>query len=175
MDILNELVKKFIASPIIIDKDKSVREAVKIMKNNNVTSIIVKDEPLGIVTEKDILYKVIAEDKDLNTKIGSIATKPLITIDANLKVSDAIALMSKHNIRRLGVIENGKLIGVITQMSLVGNIKSHEESMPIIEMPKGVICPYCNSQFDTKEILSKHIDKIHIGLGILEGNVKRLE
>ncbi len=174
MDILNEEVKKFILSPIIIEKDKSVREAAKIMRDNNISSILVRDEPLGIVTERDILYKVVAEDLDLNTRIAKIANKPLITIEANSRVSEAIALMSRHNIRRLGVIEGGKLIGIITQMSLVGNIKSHEESMPIIEIPKGVICPYCNSQFDTKEILSKHIDKIHIGLGILEGNVKRL-
>lgn len=99
----------------------------------------------------------------------------MITISADSKVSEAIALMSKHNIRRLAVTDNNKIIGIITQMSAVGNIKTHEEPMPLIDIPKGVLCPYCQSRFDTKEELSKHIDKIHIGLGILEGNIKRLE
>ena len=174
MDILNEPVKKFASTPILIDGKRSISDAVKFMKDNNITSILIKDQELGIVTEKDILYKAVAANLDLNSSIESIASKPLITIDANANVSEAIAMMSKHNIRRLGVTEDGKIIGVVTQMSIVGNIKSHEEPMPLIDIPKGVLCPYCQSRFDSKEELSKHIDKVHIGLGILEGNVKRL-
>jgi CBS domain-containing protein len=175
MDILYEPVKKFISAPIIIDGKRSIIDAVKFMKDNNITSIFVKDGELGIVTEKDILYRAIAENIDLNSSIDTIASKPLLTIDADAKVSEAIALMSKHDIRRLGVIENDKIIGVITQMSVIGNIKSHEEPIPLIDIPKGVLCPYCQSMFDNKEELSKHIDKIHIGLGILEGDIRKLE
>ncbi|GIU71318.1 MAG: hypothetical protein KatS3mg003_0797 [Candidatus Nitrosocaldaceae archaeon] len=175
MDILNKPVKDFISTPITIDGNKTIADAVKVMKDNNVTSLLVKNDELGIVTEKDILYKAIAEGIDLNSKVERIVSKPVITIDANAKVSEAIALMSKHNIRRLVVLDNHKIIGIITQMSAVGNIKTHEEPMPLIDIPKGVLCPYCQSRFDTKEELSKHIDRIHIGLGILEGNIKRLE
>lgn len=175
MDILNEPVKKFISDPILIDKKRSIAEAVKFMKDNNITSILVKNGELGIVTEKDILYKAVAENLDLNSSIEVVASKPLVTIDANAKVSEAIALMSKHNIRRLAVTENNKIIGVITQMSVVGNIKSHEEPIALIDIPKGVLCPYCQSRFDSKDELSKHIDKIHIGLGILEGNIRKIE
>ncbi|RMF31249.1 MAG: CBS domain-containing protein [Candidatus Nitrosothermus koennekii] len=175
MDILDKPVKDFISTPITIDSYKTIADAVKVMKDNNVTSLLVKNDELGIVTEKDILYKAIAEGMDLNSKVERIVSKPVITIDANAKVSEAIALMSKHNIRRLVVLDNNKIIGIITQMSAVGNIKTHEEPMPLIDIPKGVLCPYCQSIFDTKEELSKHIDRIHIGLGILEGNIKRLE
>lgn len=175
MDILNEPVKKFISEPLIIDSKKSILDTIRFMKDNNITSVLVKNEELGIVTEKDILYKAVAKNIDLNSSVDVIASKPLITIDANAKVSEAIALMSKHNIRRLAVIEDNKVIGIITQMSVIGNIKSHEEPMPLIDIPKGILCPYCQSKFDSKEELSKHIDKIHIGLGILEGNIKRLE
>lgn len=175
MDILNEEVKKFISEPVIVEGKMNIVDAVKLMKTKNVTSLLIKsDDKLGIVTERDILYKAVGEERDLHSSIDSIATKPIITIDSKAKVREAIALMSKHSIRRLAVTEDSRVIGIITQMSIVGNITTHEEPLPMIDIPKGVICPYCQSRFDNKEALSKHIDKIHIGLGLLEGDLRKL-
>ncbi len=174
MDILKEKVKRFIHKPIIIGSNTSIRDAAKVMKDNNVTSLIVKDDDYGMVTERDILYKVVAEGIDINSSIDTIASKPLITIDADSRVEEAIALMSKHNVRRLAIIENDDIIGILTQMSIVGNLKVHDLPIAMIDIPKGVLCPYCQSIFESKEELSKHIDKIHIGLGLLEGNIRRL-
>ncbi len=176
MDILDEAVKKFIQKEIMIDGDESVANAAKMMKDKKVGSLIVKDKNTnGIITERDILYKITAEGKDAKkVKVKDIMSKPLITIDANASVKDAIALMSKHNIRRVVVVENNQIIGVVTQRVITGNIKDYETPIASIDIPKGILCPYCESSFDTKEELSKHIDKIHIGLGLLEGDVRKL-
>jgi hypothetical protein len=74
------------------------------------------------------------------------------------------------------------ITGIITLLSIVGNIPSDKVDLAEVELPPNVIkreatkiiCPYCQSQFKDKSEMSKHIDRIHIGSGLLEGDMRQL-
>jgi hypothetical protein len=90
-------------------------------------------------------------------------------------------MRGKH-IRRLAVKNaGGNITGLITLMSIVGNVPSDMVDLAEVELPSNaiereatkIICPYCQSQFKDKAEMSKHIDRIHIGGGLLEGDMKQ--
>jgi CBS domain-containing protein len=176
--ILEEPVKKFIHKKVItIDADETAEKAAKRMREEEIGSILAteKGQPAGIVTERDMLYRVVAAGKDPSKlKVKDVMTKPLIFVDANASVKQAIALMAKNNIRRLIVREGKNVVGVISQRAVVGDVHKADIAIAEVDMPKGVLCPYCGSTYKDKEELSKHIDRMHIGAGLLEGDVRQL-
>lgn len=109
------------AKPVTIGLNNSVTEAAELMKENNIGSCIVVDKkPIGIITESDIIKKVIAENLNpAETTVGEIMTTPLMIIDPYIDIEEAMKVMSKSNMRRLPVIEKGKLIGIITQKDIL--------------------------------------------------------
>jgi signal-transduction protein with cAMP-binding, CBS, and nucleotidyltransferase domain len=153
-------------------RDKDVLSVLVTSKNSN--------EPIGIVTERDILYRVVAENKGpFKVTLKDTMSSPLITIAEEESVKDAVLLMRTKHIRRLAVKKaGGKIAGIITLMSIVGNVPSDKLDLAEVELPASVIegeatkiiCPYCQSQFKDKAEMSKHIDRIHIGSGLLEGD-----
>jgi len=177
-NILDEPVQKFIRKKVVtLDANDTIEKAARTMRDEQIGSVLVseKGEMVGIVTERDVLYKVVAGGKDSGKlKLKDVMSSPLIFIDANAKVKDAIALMVKKEIRRLIVKEGKNVIGVISQRAVVGDVHKADISIAEIDVPKGVLCPYCGSRFENKEELSKHIDRMHIGAGLLEGDVRQL-
>ncbi len=167
---LNEQVEKYMTTDfIVVGEEASVREVAVEMRARGHTSVLISREgyPVGIVTERDILYRVVAEGRDPNnTKIREIMSSPLITISPKAKLSEAIALMASRQVRRLVVVEGKKILGVLTLMALVGGLTTRTSILPEVE--KDVVsCPYCGARFRTPHELSKHIDKAHIGAEIL--------
>ena len=144
------------------------------MKEGKIESILVfeNDDVVGILTIKDIFSDVVAKGKDPTTlTIKEIAQKPIIKIQKDALVKDAIALMNEHDIRRLIVTDENRPIGIISRKILIGNMGKLSTLLPEVEIPNKIKCPYCQSQFEEKRILSKHIDDIHVGKGLLEGNL----
>lgn len=96
----------------------TVLDAAKFMTNMNVGSVIVADNesPSGLITDRDIVSKVLAHGKDSSiTKIGEIMASPVVTISEDKDIIDATKLMSTHGIRRLPVTDlKGNLTGVIS-------------------------------------------------------------
>jgi CBS domain-containing protein len=166
---------------VTLSEDTLVGEAAKVMKDKDVLSVMVtsknSNEPIGIVTERDILYRLVSENKDpFKVMLKDIMSSPLIKIAEEESVKDAVLLMRSKHIRRLAVKNAlGKITGTITLMSIVGNIPSDKLDLAEVELPTNVIegeatkiiCPYCQSQFKDKAEISKHIDRIHIGSGLL--------
>jgi len=88
------------------------------MFTNNIGSVIVISGgvPAGIVTERDIVKSIVREHKDpTKTKAQEIMSTPLITIETNKNLRDAIEMMRDKNIRRLAVTKNGRLVGVVSE------------------------------------------------------------
>jgi len=111
------------SSPVItISPTATVSEAVRIMADKRIGSLIVteNEEIKGIFTERDLISKVLA--KGLNpekTTISEVMTPaPLVTITPDAEIAEAALLMIRKKIRRLPVIENGKLVGIITAADL---------------------------------------------------------
>jgi CBS domain-containing protein len=108
--------------PIVVKGSSTVKEAANVMKKNSVGSLIVtrKEKPIGIITERDILLKVIAGNKTpAKTKIKDIMTSPVVTISPNTDVTDAARKMAKLNIRRLPVVQKDELQGVVTENDIL--------------------------------------------------------
>ena len=101
---------------ITIDLNKTVYDAAVLMTEKKIGSLIVMDEnvPLGIVTERDIVRRFVYQHLlSRETKVSEIMSKPLITIDPDSSLKDAARLMLKKSIRRLPVINENKLVGIL--------------------------------------------------------------
>ena len=167
---------------VILDQSTSIIDAAKIMKSKGISSVLVGDTHLGIitgiVTERDILYRVVAEAKGIfKVSMGRIMSSPLITIDKQTSCTDAILIMRKKGVRRLPVLNEGRAVGIVTLMSLVGNMPARSIDLAELEVPTGqgdlsIRCPYCQSGFNDKTDLSSHIDRLHLESGLLEGNLR---
>jgi len=107
-------------NPITVKTKTSVKEAAELMKKKGIGNcIVVDDSPIGIITESDILKKVVAKDlKASEVMVEKIMSTPIIVIDPYAYLEAATKTMGKCNIRRLPVIENGELIGIITQKDI---------------------------------------------------------
>jgi CBS domain-containing protein len=105
----------------IIKPNQTVLEAAKLMKKRKIGNVIVAEDkqPTGILTESDILKKVVAEGKNPNdVKVKDVMSTPIIIVDPYITLEEALKTMGKCNVRRLPVIENNKLIGIITQRDI---------------------------------------------------------
>ena len=100
-----------------IDAKATVMEAVQRMVKENVWSFLVTKEglPVGVVTERDILRRCISKGYSLNMRVEEIMSSPIITIGPDEPVGRALQIMAEKNVRRLYVVEGGKVIGRITQ------------------------------------------------------------
>lgn len=106
---------------VVVDKTESVRAAIALMRNHHVGDVIVVDEkagarrPLGILTDRDIVMELLAEDVDLDAvNISDVMSGELETVGENVKLLDAIKLMRVKGIRRLPVVSSrGELVGIL--------------------------------------------------------------
>jgi CBS domain-containing protein len=105
-------------APETIQADRPASEAAKKMKEADAGMIPVMDNGnlLGTVTDRDIALRVVAEGKDpQSTTVGEIASRDIVTVQPDDDLDDALQKMAKHQVRRLPVVEDGRLIGVIAQ------------------------------------------------------------
>ena len=105
------------SSPRTIEAETSIQEAAKLLRDENVGSlpIVDGDRLTGIVTDRDIVIKAVA-DGTIDTTAGVIASKELVTIDPEQPLAEAARLMAEHQVRRLPVCEeDGKLVGMLAQ------------------------------------------------------------
>jgi signal-transduction protein with cAMP-binding, CBS, and nucleotidyltransferase domain len=106
-----------------VDGKATVSDVIKAMLENNVWSVVVNVDglPTGVITERDIIRRVIAKGSTLNVKAQDIMTSPIITISPDASLGEAMSKMVEKNIRRLFVVEKGRIIGRITQTELFEN------------------------------------------------------
>jgi PAS domain S-box-containing protein len=105
-----------------IPMDESVVSAAKLMSENNISCVVVVNNETiaGILTETDLLRKVSGQNKDFDKiRIAEIMSSPVMGIAPELSVLEVSRIMKERNIRRLPVIENNRLVGIITQTDLV--------------------------------------------------------
>ena len=99
-----------------------VSDVAKIMIEKNVGSVVVtRDfEPLGIITERDIIERIVLTNKNVNEIAAQeIMTAQLLTIDSNRTIEDALAIMHNNHLRRLVVVNGNKLVGIVTERRLL--------------------------------------------------------
>lgn len=120
------------------DLNMSVLEAARVMRKYDVDSIVVLDhgEPVGIVTEGDIISEVVSKDlKPSKMKLKDIMTSPLITASPNDRLSDIAKKMARERIRKIPIIDDGKLVGIVADVDII-SVSSEMNSIlaELIEM-----------------------------------------
>lgn len=108
-------------SPTTVKADQPATEAAKLMREADAGMIPVVDDGdiFGTVTDRDIVVRVVAAGKDpQSTPVREIASTDPITVEPDQDLNDALELMARHQVRRLPVVEEGRLIGVVAQADL---------------------------------------------------------
>ncbi|MCC7201768.1 MAG: CBS domain-containing protein [Nitrospirae bacterium] len=127
-------VKRVMARSLVtVDKQITVQEVAKIMESKEVGSVLVLDkesgEIAGIVTERDIVKKVVAKGVDGSSYlVKGIMSSPLLTIDSNKTIFEAGDYMDQKKVRHLAVTESGKVVGVISVRDLINPSQYDEEA-----------------------------------------------
>ena len=111
---------------ITIENDKTAQDAAKIIAEKDISFLVIMNEgkPQGVLSESDFVRKVAAEDrKSSDIKVSDIMSYKFRSVDPTTTIEDAVQKMLNKNIRRLLVIDNEKLVGVITQTDLASYLR----------------------------------------------------
>jgi CBS domain-containing protein len=125
---LTQAVKRLIkVAPVFVAADASVGDAAQQMQHARTGSVLVATEPPGIVTDRDLRGRVLAANLGPETPVTQVMTRPLKTIDSDMLAFGALRLMVDENIHHLPVVEEGKIIGVISSTDLL----FHQTNNPV--------------------------------------------
>ncbi|HKZ62013.1 MAG TPA: CBS domain-containing protein [Nitrososphaera sp.] len=182
---------------VILESDRFADEALNLMKEKHIRSILASHlgEVVGIVSKTDILFKVMSQGRSPGkVRLREIMTSPVLAVDPHNTIQETLSIMDKHVIRQVIVSSHSAVLGMVSRddifekihMATMSTVHTAIKGTPVcIINPKAIvymkdistaklICPYCESPFDTKKGLSNHIDRLHSGSGVLEGDVRRM-
>jgi signal-transduction protein with cAMP-binding, CBS, and nucleotidyltransferase domain len=118
-------VRNFVKTdPLMIDANESVMKAAQMMRERRAGNILVmiSGDPKGILTERDILNKIAADDLLASSiPVRKVMTSPMVSVEADIPLTEGIKLMAKHGIRTLFVTDKGKPLGLLNMRSIVGD------------------------------------------------------
>ena len=181
---------------LIMEGEKTVLDAINKMQEKDAKVVLIshQGEAIGIVSKSDILFKVAAKNLPLNkVKLREIMTSPVYSLPPHSTLQDALDHMDKYNIKQIIVSAGSAILGILRRANIYENVQKISmssvdtltEGAPMcIINPNAVkyvkdlstakaVCPYCESPFDDKGALSKHIDRLHGGAGLLEGDTRQ--
>jgi CBS domain-containing protein len=112
--------------PRSIGASASVVEAARLMREEHIGSLPITDDEnlVGMITDRDITTRVVAEAADPKTTVvGDVYSRDLISVEPDKDLAEALQLMARHQVRRLPVVENGRLVGIVAQADIALNEK----------------------------------------------------
>jgi CBS domain-containing protein len=119
---MHETIQEAMTSnPTTASPDTTAAEAAQIMKSEDIGSLPITEDGklVGVVTDRDLAIRVLAEGKGVDTPVGEIASKDVVTIDPQQSLEEAARLMAEHQVRRLPVVEeDGRLVGILAQADI---------------------------------------------------------
>jgi CBS domain-containing protein len=126
-------------NPCAIEADRPVSYAAKMMRDEDVgfAPIVEGDRLVGTLTDRDIAVRVVAEGRDPDeTLVKEVATNDLITVDPEDDFDEAMRQMARHQVRRLAVVRDGRLVGVVAQADIARDAKEKETGELVEEISK---------------------------------------
>jgi CBS domain-containing protein len=121
-------------NPHSIDASASVVEAAQLMREGHIGSLpITHDGQLvGMITDRDITTRVVADAVDhMKAPVGDVSSRDLITVEPDRDLDEALQLMAVHQVRRLPVVENGRLVGIVAQADVA--LSDNEKTGKLVE------------------------------------------
>jgi CBS domain-containing protein len=110
-------IADIMTAPVVTaDVGATLREVAELMRDRNVGSVVVCEQgvPVGVITDRDLALIVVADGVDAGQQVGGLATRPLISGHEDMELEEAAALMIQHRIRRLPVVREQELVGIVT-------------------------------------------------------------
>jgi CBS domain-containing protein len=124
MQVRSILKSKSRKKVVSLDPDSSVEDAIQLMHKKKISAVMImeKDQPVGIFTERDVVRSYIAKDgkKFHQIPLRDVMTKRLIVAGKNDNLGDIMAIMVKKNIRHLPVLEDGKIVNMLSIRDVIG-------------------------------------------------------
>jgi CBS domain-containing protein len=127
------------SQPRMADPSVSLTEAAQLMKSEDVGSlpIVQEGQLVAVLTDRDIVVRAVAESADpRTTKAGDIASRQPVTIEPDEDLDEALALMARAQVRRLPVVEAGRLVGVLAQADVAQEAKAKQAGELVEEISK---------------------------------------
>ncbi len=120
---------------ITIEANKTVYEAAELMATKELGCLIVviKAFPVGIITERDIVRRIVAKRSSLDVKVTEVMTKTLITVEPDTSLREAARVMSANKIRRLPVLKDNTLVGIVVASDFVRNVGKKTTTEEILD------------------------------------------
>ena len=102
--------------PVTIDASQTVREAAELMRSGDIGDVVVVEDgrPVGIVTDRDLVVRVLATGGSPDDPVRQACSADLVTTAPGDSLESASRLMREHNVRRLPVVEDGSLVGIVS-------------------------------------------------------------
>jgi predicted transcriptional regulator len=113
---------------VVVEPKDSVSRAVELMASRNIGCVVSveKSKPLGILTERDIV-RIVQKGLDLDkTRVSDIMSRKIISLESGSSIQAAVDLLEKNHIKKLPVIERGRLIGIVTMTDLLKSMRRIE-------------------------------------------------
>jgi len=132
MPSVKDIMTKIVAS---VNVNQTIFEAAELMSSKGISCVLVTDGevPVGVVTERDIVKRVVAKRKSLDLNVSVIMSGSLITIDPDSSLKEAARLMSANKIRRLPVLKKNKLVGIVSASDFIRNLGRKTLTEEILE------------------------------------------
>jgi CBS domain-containing protein len=113
-----------------VQPNSTVNEAAQIMKNLNIGSVPVCEgsKPVGIITDRDITIRNVAEGENTNIPVNKIMSKNIVSATPDMTVDEATKIMADNQIRRLPIIDNGNILGIVSLGDLAVQSESDMEA-----------------------------------------------
>jgi CBS domain-containing protein len=117
-------------NPRSIGVSAPVVEAARLMREEHIGSLPITDdeELVGMITDRDITTRVVAEAADpKTTPVGDVFSRDLISVEPDDDLEAAVQLMASHQVRRLPVVEDGRLVGIVAQADIALSLRENEQ------------------------------------------------
>jgi CBS domain-containing protein len=104
------------AEPIVLQQDQSIADAAQAMRDTSVGAVLVVDGDrlCGLVTDRDIVVRAVAESASPDSPVGQVVSPDLVAVDADDETIDAARVMQDHAVRRLPVLDDGRIVGIVS-------------------------------------------------------------
>jgi CBS domain-containing protein len=120
---------------VTIESNRTAFDAAKLMAEKELGCVIVVVQafPVGMITERDIVRRIVAKRASFDTKLTDVMTKTLITVEPETSLREAARIMSSNKIRRLPVLKQNKLVGIVVASDFVRNVGKKTTTEEILD------------------------------------------
>jgi CBS domain-containing protein len=127
---VNSVREAMTEDPRSIAPSASVVQAAQLMRDDHIGSLPITDGDtlVGMITDRDITTRVVAEAADLGTtSVGDVYSQDLVSVEPDKDLEEALGLMARHQVRRLPVVEDGRLVGIVAQADIALILREDEK------------------------------------------------